>query len=170
MSENNRLWLTALALSAAGFVGLAMDESYTSRAIPDPVKGTAVPTIGFGTTGADVRMGDTTTPPKALGRMLRDVKRFEGAIKACIIVPLYQREYDAYVNLAYNIGPQAFCASTLVHRLNGLDYKGACDAILMWRRVGSTDCSAPGNHTCPGLWQRRQRLHAQCLGAAGGPQ
>lgn len=164
MSDNNRLWLTALALSAAGFVGMALDEGYSTRAIPDPVKGVAVPTLGFGTTGPDVRMGDTTTPPAALARMLRDVKRFEGAIKACITVPLHQREYDAFVNLAYNIGPQAFCASTLVRRLNDEDYTGACNAILMWKRVGSTDCSAPGNRTCPGLWARRQRLHAQCLG------
>ena len=168
MSDNNRLWLTALALSAAGFVGMAVDESYTGRAIPDPVKGRAVPTIGFGTTGPDVHMGDTTTPPTALVRMLRDVRRFEGAIKACVVVPLYQREYDAYVNLSYNIGAQAFCDSTLVRRLNAEDYTGACNAILMWRRVGITDCSRPDNHTCPGLWARRQRLHEQCLGNAPG--
>lgn len=169
MSDQNRLWLGALMLSAAGFVGLAVDESYTARAIPDPVKGAAVPTIGFGSTGADVHMGDTTTPPQALARMLRDVRQFEGAIKACVTVPLHLREYDAYVNLAYNIGPQAFCASTLVRRLNAADYGGACEAILMWRRVGITDCSLPTNHTCPGLWARRQRLHAQCLGQAAPP-
>jgi lysozyme len=164
MSDNNRIWLTVLVLSAAGFVGMAVDEGYTQKAVPDPVKGWHVPTIGFGTTGPDVRPGDATTPPKAMQRMLRDVKRFEGAIKACVTVPLYQREYDAYVNLAYNIGPQAFCASTLVRRLNEEDYEGACHAILMWRRVGVTDCSHPQNRTCPGLWARRQRLHAQCLG------
>lgn len=161
--SDNRTWIALLALSAAGLVGIAVDEGYTQRAVPDPVKGTAVPTLGFGTTGG-VKMGDSTTPVKALVRKLSDVQGFEGALKACVQVPLHQAEYDAYINLAYNIGPAAFCKSTLVRRLNTLDYAGACDAILMWRRVGSTDCSEPGNHTCPGLWARRQRLHAQCLG------
>ncbi len=162
--SDNRTWIILLALSAAGLVGIAVDEGYTTRAIPDPVKGTRVPTIGFGTTHG-VKMGDTTTPVKALVRKLADVQQFEGALKACVTAPLHQHEYDAYVNLAYNIGPNAFCKSTLVKKLNTLDYAGACDAILMWKRVGGTDCSEPGNRTCPGLWARRLRLHAQCLGS-----
>lgn len=160
---DNRMWLAALVLSAAGLVGIAVDEGYSGKAIPDPVKGTAVPTLGFGTTGG-VKMGDTTTPVKALQRKLQDVQSFEGAIKRCVTVPLYQYEYDAYINLAYNIGPAAFCSSTLVKRLNASDYPGACDGILMWKMVGSVDCSTPGNKTCSGLWERRQRLHKQCRG------
>jgi lysozyme len=167
-------------LSAAGLVGIAVDESYTAKAIPDPVKGVAVPTIGFGSTGSDVRMGDTITPPKALGRMLRDVQRFEGALKRCVRVPLHQHEYEAYVNLAYNIGAgksgvaDGFCEakrggpSTLVMRLNAYDYAGACDAILMWKKAGDVDCSLPGNKVCAGLWDRRLRLHRQCLGQSTG--
>ena len=161
--SDNRTWLAALVLSAAGLVGIAVDESYTARAIPDPVKGKAVPTIGFGTTGG-VKMTDTTTPPKALARLLGDVQGFEGALKRCVKVPLHQFEYDAYVNLSYNIGPTAFCNSTSVKRLNASDYPGACDAILMWKKAGDVDCSAPGNKTCSGLWARRLRLHRQCLG------
>ena len=163
--SDNRTWILFLALSAVGLVGIAVDEGYSSKAYPDPANGKAVPTIGFGTTH-NVRMGDTTTPVKALQRKLTDVQQFEGVLKACVTAPLHQGEYDAYVNLAYNIGPNAFCKSTLVKRLNALDYAGACEAILMWKRAGGEDCSAPGNRTCPGLWARRQRLHQQCLGAA----
>jgi len=168
MADPNRSLIAVLVLSAAGLVGIAVDESYTQRAVPDPVKGVAVPTIGFGTTGPDVHMGDSTTPPKALGRLLTDAQKFEGALKRCVKVPLHQHEYDAYVNLSYNIGDAAFCGSTLVKRLNVLNYAGACDAILQWRFVGGVDCSAPGNHSCPGLWARRQRLHRQCLGTSTG--
>jgi len=164
-TSTNRSLIAVLVLSAAGLVGITVDESYTSRAIPDPVKGTAVPTIGFGST-TGVHMGDTTTPPKALKRMLTDVQKFEGALKRCVKVPLHQYEYDAYINLAYNIGGGAFCDSTLVKRLNAQDYPGACEAILNWRFVGDVDCSATGNKQCPGLWARRQRLHRQCLGVA----
>lgn len=163
MVNDNRSLIAILVLSAAGLVGIAVDEGYTAKAVPDPVKGTAVPTIGFGTTGG-VRMGDTTTPVKALERKLSDVQKYEGAIKQCVKVPLYQYEYDAYINLAYNIGPHAFCTSTIVKRLNAQDYPGACDAILMWKRVGDLDCSAPGNKSCSGLWERRKRLRSQCLG------
>jgi lysozyme len=177
MNTDHRSYIAILVLSAAGFVGLAVDEGYTSKAVPDPVKGTAVPTLGFGTTGG-VKMGDTTTPPKAMQRTLTDVQAFEGALKRCVRVPLFQHEYDAYVNLAYNIGAgksgvtDGFCearrggSSTLVKRLNALDYKGACDAILDWRFVGDVDCAAPGNKSCPGLWARRLKTHAQCLGPA----
>ena len=173
-----RSLLAVLVLSAAGLVGIAVDESYTARAVPDPVKGRAVPTLGFGTTGKDITMASTTTPPKALARLLVDVRQFEGALRQCVHVPLHQYEYDVYVNLAYNIGAgksgmaDGFCElerggpSTLVQRLNAQDYKGACDAILMWRKVGDVDCSTPGNKVCAGLWQRRLRLHRQCLGPA----
>jgi len=163
--SDNRTWLAALVLSAAGLVGIAVDEGYSAKAYPDPVLGAKVPTIGFGTTGG-VKMGDTTTPVKALQRKLSDVQSFEGALKHCVQVPLHQYEYDAYINLAYNIGPTAFCSSTLVKRLNAHEYPGACDAILMWKMAGDVDCSAPGNKTCSGLWARRQRLHQQCLGQA----
>lgn len=163
MSNANRNLIASLVLSAAGLVGIATHEGYTDKAVPDPVKGTAVPTIGFGTTGG-VKMGDTTTPVKALQRKLADIKSYEGALKQCVRVPLHQYEYDAYIDLAYNIGPNAFCSSTLVKKLNILDYNGACDAILQWKMVGHVDCSAPGNRTCSGLWERRKRMRLQCLG------
>lgn len=171
-----RVVIAALSLSAAGLVGIALNEGYTDRAIPDPVHGTKVPTIGFGTTEG-VRMGDTTTPPRALQRALADVSKFEGALKGCVRVPLHQHEYDAYVDLAYNIGPgksgvvDGFCwakrggPSNLVSRLNAEDYEGACNAILDWRFAGKQDCCAPGNRTCGGLCARRHKLQAQCLGA-----
>ncbi len=158
----------ALAFSALSLIGLALSEGYTDKAII-PTKGD-VPTLGFGTTtrpdGTAVRMGDTTNPVEALQRKARDLQRFEGALKQCVTVPLYQHEYDAYVDHAYNIGTGAFCSSTIVRRLNAGDYQGACDAILMWKRVGQQDCSIPGNRICWGLWQRRLATHKQCLGGS----
>lgn len=158
--DSNRVKLLVLALSAAGLVGIAVDEGYSAKPYFDSNK---TLTIGFGSTEG-VKLGDTTTPVKALQRKLLDIGRYSQTLKRCVTVPLYQYEFDAYVNLAYNIGPTAFCNSTLVTRLNKLDYAGACDAILMWRMVGDTDCSAPRNKTCAGIWARRLRTHRQCLG------
>lgn len=164
MSSNSvRAGILTLALSAAGFVGIAINEGYSDRAII-PVPGD-VPTIGFGSTEG-VRPGDTTTPPKALARALQDVSKYESALKGCIRVPLHQYEYDAYVDLAYNVGPGAFCGSTLVKRLNAEDYAGACAEILRWRYYQGRDCAAPENkRLCGGLLTRRQQENQKCLGA-----
>lgn len=157
-----RAGIAALTLSAAALVGLVAHEGYSGRAIV-PVPGD-VPTIGFGTT-AGVRLGDTIDPVRALQRAMVDVGRFEGALKQCVSVPLHQHEYDAYVSLAYNIGPQAFCGSTLVRRLNALDYAGACAEIRRWTWFNGRNCAAPGSG-CAGLAARREAEYAQCVGAA----
>lgn len=162
-----RLIIGALSLSASALIGLAVSEGYSDRAYI-PTKDD-VPTLGFGTTtrpdGSPVQMGDRTNPVEALQRKQRDLVKFEGALKQCVRVPLHQAEYDVYVEHAYNIGSGAFCSSTIVKRLNAQDYTGACDAILMWRRVAAQDCSEPGNRICWGLWERRKAAHAKCMEA-----
>lgn len=160
--NKTRTAIAALTLSAAAFVGILTREGYTDQAII-PTKGD-VPTMGFGTTGG-VKMGDRTTPVKAVQRALADTSKFEGALKRCVQVPLHQAEYDAYVDLSYNIGPTAFCKSTIVRRLNAQDYAGACEAVLLFKYAAGYDCSTPGNKRCMGLWTDRQRTYAMCKGA-----
>ena len=144
--------VAALALSAAAFVGLIVSEGYTDNAII-PVKGD-VPTYGFGTTDG-VKMGDKTDPVAAVKMALRDVTKFEGAIKECVKVPLSQNEYDAWVSFTYNIGSTAFCKSTAVRLLNAGQYRQACDQMLRWVYVN-------GNKV-QGLVNRRQKEYAQCI-------
>jgi lysozyme len=148
-----RVAIAALSISGAAFVGLALHEGYTDRAII-PVPGDR-PTIGFGTTDG-VKMGDRTTPPQALSRALIDVQKFEGALKTCVKVPLHQHEYDAYLRLAYNIGASAFCGSTLVRLLNQEQYRAACEQILRWNQFQGKPLQ--------GLTNRRQQEFKQCLG------
>ena len=164
-----RIAVAVLSLSAAGFVGILTRESYTEGAVI-PTKGDVL-TLGFGTTEG-VKMGDTTTPVKAVQRALTDSQKFEGALKRCVAVPLHQAEYDIYVDLAYNIGVFNFCTggkagqtSTLVKRLNAGDYAGACEAILMWKKAAGFDCSTPGNRQCAGVWTDRLNKHKQCMEA-----
>lgn len=148
-----RVAVGALTLSAAGLVGLAVHEGYRDLAYR-PVPGD-VPTIGFGTTEG-VRMGDRIDPVSALVRKLADVQQFEGALRQCVRVPLHQHEYDAFLSLAYNIGPGAFCGSTLVRVLNQGDYRAACEQILRWDKFQGQPLR--------GLTLRRQAEHRQCLG------
>ena len=159
-----RRTVAGLTLSAAALVGIVLHEGYTDRAVI-PVKGD-VPTIGFGTT-TGVKLGDTTTPPKALARALTDVQQFEGALKQCVTVPLAQHEYDALVSFSYNVGSRAFCQSTLVRKLNAEDYAGACTELLRWRFFRGKDCALPTNaRLCGGLATRREAEYRQCIGEA----
>lgn len=150
-----RVVVAALALSASAFVGLLTAEGYRGEAYI-PVKGD-VPTIGFGTTEG-VKLGDKITPVQALGRAAADVEKFEGAVKQCVKVPLYQHEYDAYISFSYNVGASAFCRSTLVKKLNQSDYEGACKELLRWDMAGG--------RRIEGLTKRRQKEYRQCTGEA----
>lgn len=151
---NHRIAVAALSLSAAGFVGIVLHEGYSDTAYT-PVPGD-VPTIGFGTTEG-VKPGDRITAPKAVERALGDVKKFEGALKQCVTVPLHQYEYDSMIGLSYNIGSSAFCNSTLVKKLNAGDYQGACKEILRWDHFQGKPLR--------GLTIRRQKEYQQCIGS-----
>lgn len=61
----------------------------------------------------------------------------------------------AAVSLAYNIGPSAFCRSTVAKRFNRSDWKGGCDAMLMWNRAGG--------RVIQGLVNRRRAEREICL-------
>lgn len=150
----DRKKVAALALSAAALVGIVAHEGYSDVAYI-PVPGD-VPTIGFGTTGG-VKMGDRTTPTKALSRALTDIQQFEGALKECVKVPLTQNEYDTYISLSYNIGSRAFCNSNLVKKLNAQDYSGACKEILRWDKFQGKPLA--------GLTKRRQDEYMRCIDA-----
>lgn len=149
-----RTKVAALALSAVALVGLALSEGYTDRAV-QPLPGDKW-TYGFGTTEG-VKQGDKIAPPQALQRKLADIQKFEAAIKKCVHVPLYQHEYDAYLSLSYNIGESAFCASTLVRKLNEYAYAEACNEILRWDKYKGLPQA--------GLTARRKREHRTCLGS-----
>lgn len=167
---NIRHAVSALTLTAAGLTSLAVHEAFVSPAYQDSG---GVWTYGFGSTrkpdGTPVKDGDKITPVAALELARKDLTVFEGAIKRCVTAPLSQKEFDVYTNLSYNIGSAAFCNSTLVRKLNAQDYAGACDAILMWKKVTidgkKFDCSTSGNKQCAGLWARRKEAHAQCTAA-----
>jgi lysozyme len=147
-----RTRVAALALSASALVGIASWEGFVGQSYQDIV---GVWTIGFGTTEG-VKKGQTIDPVKALQRKITDISKFEGAIKQCVTVPLHQYEYDAFLSLAYNIGPRAFCGSTLVRRLNEGKYDVACREILRWNRAGG--------QVVKGLDNRRQAEYRQCIG------
>lgn len=147
-----RIGIASLALSATALVGIAGFESYQAVAYKDAV---GIPTIGYGETKG-VKMGQKTTPDRALVQLLSSANNHADDIRQCIKVPLYQHEFDAYVSLAYNIGAKNFCGSTLVRRLNAGDYTGSCREIKRWNKAGGK--------TLAGLTKRREQEYRMCMG------
>lgn len=164
MADRGRIAIGALALSAAGLVGMWQHEGWTERAVI-PVKGD-VPTVGPGLTrredGTPVQMGDTITPLDGARRSLAHIQRDERGLKACVTAPLHQAEYDLLVDHAYQYGVKATCASTVVRKVNAGDYAGACEAYLAWRFVAGRDCSLPGSG-CRGVYLRSQARRDKCM-------
>lgn len=156
--SRTRAAVGTLVLSALALAGIATSEGYRADAYI-PVPGD-VPTVGYGTTtrpdGSPVRMGDTTTPERALIALSRDADRFAQAVRRCAPVPLYQHEFDVYVSFAYNVGEGAFCGATLARKLKAGDYPGACAELLRWNQVQG--------RVVRGLTVRRQREYRQCMG------
>jgi lysozyme len=127
-----RSLVAALTLSAAAFAGLALHENYTDRAII-PVPGD-VPTYGLGSTvkedGSPVRMGEAITPPKAIRLAVSHIAKDEAQLRRCFgDAKLYQHEWDAYVQLGYNVGFGAVCRSSIPAKVRAEQYEAACLTI-----------------------------------------
>lgn len=161
-----RIAVAALSLSAVGFVGIVMNEDYTDTAVI-PIKDDR-PTVGFGSTfhedGTPVKMGDRTTPAKAMRKSIAHIGKDELKLKRCVTGDLYQEEWDILVDFAYWRGSGGACRSEVVKNINNGDYVAACEAYLNLdsRRAGGKDCSVRSNN-CRGVWLRAQERHKKCM-------
>ncbi len=106
-------------------------------------------TIGYGHTGRSggppVRMGDRLTEERADDILSDDLRRFEKGVAAALEKaksPVLQREFDALVDLAFNIGLGAFWASSLLRAYVAGDKATACRKFADWNRLADASCSA----------------------------
>lgn len=141
-------------LSEGGFKRLQKLEGFSATA-SRPIKGDKL-TVGYGHTAA-VKEGQTMTREEAAAQLEKDVKPFEKAVSNAVKVPLTQKQYDALVHLAFNIGTEAFKNSTVVKRLNAGDMEGAKAA---WGRFVKA-----GGKTVKGLVNRREAEISDFFGA-----
>lgn len=163
-----RIAVTVLSLSAAGFATWQASEGYTPVAVI-PTKGD-VPTIGHGSTryndGQPVRMGDTITPARAevLARNLNSQaeKQFAASLPG---VKLYQAEFDIYMDFVGQYGIGTWLKGSPRRDLLAGNYAQACNDLLKYRFAAGFDCSTPGNKRCYGVWARQLERHAKCIAA-----
>ena len=165
MSLNKvRLAAGALAVSAAALVGIASREQFRSEAYQDSG---GVWTVGYGETKG-VKKGDKTTPERALIRLNDSVDQYARQVKTCFgDVPLYQHEFDSFVDLAYNVGAGAVCKSSVPRKLKAGQYEEACKTILSFDKITingkKVSCHDPKNN-CKGIIKDRERVYKMCMG------
>jgi lysozyme len=93
-------------------------------------------TGGWGHTGPDVRPGMVITRDMAVDWLRADVRGAEAVVKRDVKVALNQEEYDALVDLVFNIGSGNFDTSTLLRKLNAGDTDGAIAEFARWNQAG----------------------------------
>lgn len=107
-----------------------------------------VPTIGYGSTGPDVALGQQITQEEAEKRMQRDAGVFLAG--ACTQVPTARTagQQAALADFAYNLGLTRLRGSTLRKRALAGDWDGVRVELAKWVRGGG--------RVLPGLVTRRQ--------------
>jgi lysozyme len=109
-------------------------------------------------TGAteDAQWGKTYTPAECAAQLDRDLERHAAGIAKCVSMDrLTDGQKVAFVDAAFNIGVANFCSSSMARKANAGDMVGACNALLLWNKVG--------NREVAGLTKRRQRERELCL-------
>lgn len=106
-------------------------------AYPDPGSGGDPWTIGWGSTGPDIKPGTIWTQAQADTRFAADLAKFATKVDTLLGgTATTQAQFDGMVSLAYNIGDAAFAKSTLLKRHKLGDYGGAAAQFAAWNRAG----------------------------------
>lgn len=130
---------------------IAPAEGLRRVAYSDPV---GIPTICFGETKG-VKLGDTATVEQCKAMLeTRVAQDFLPAVKKCV-PPVSDNRLAAYTSLAYNIGVEAFCKSSVASKARAYDRQGSCDAIRLYVYAKGIKL--------PGLVKRREQERALCL-------
>jgi lysozyme len=100
--------------------------------------------------------GKTYTPEQCRAQLDRDLARHAEGVMACIRAPLTDGQRVAFVDLAYNVGVNAVCGSTLARKANAGDVAGACAELSKWVHADG--------RVLPGLVARRKAAREICEG------
>src|SRR5215217_5313643 len=130
-----------------GAGGLALIKAFEGLGLKAYSDSVGVPTIGYGSTGQHVKLGQTITRTQAELLLKLDLLRFEAAIARLVHVPLNQNQTDALVSFAFNVGIGALEKSTLLRKLNDGDYNAVPSQLQRWNKAGGK--------VLPGLVRRR---------------
>lgn len=120
------------------FEGCARKQSDGSYiAYPDPGTGGDPWTIGWGSTGPDIKPGVVWTQAQCDERFDGDVTKFAAQVSNAIgTAATNQNQFDAMVSFAYNVGIGNLTSSTLLKKHKAGDYPGAQAEFAKWNKAG----------------------------------
>lgn len=122
-----------MKISSKGLNLIKSFEGLELKAYKDVV---GVLTIGYGSVGPHVYEGQTITQAQAETLLRKDVERFEKGVTDLVKVSINQNQFDALVSFSFNLGLANLKSSTLLRKLNSLDYLGAANEFVRWNRAG----------------------------------
>lgn len=97
--------------------GIALIKSFEKCKLKAYLDGGGVPTLGWGSTGPDIKIGMEWTQQQADDAFTQKLTEVCGAVTSC--TPgraVTQPQFDAFVSFAYNVGVNAFRQSTMLKR------------------------------------------------------
>ena len=134
--------------------GLELIKKYEGLSLKPYICPSGHATIGYGNTyypnGKRVSMSDKPITKIQAEQMLEFVanKDFASKVEEYVIPEIGQSMFDALVSFAYNVGVANFKSSTLLKKVNAMDYAGAKEEFKKWNKAG--------NRVLPGLVARRK--------------
>lgn len=119
------------------------------KAYPDPGTGGKPWTIGWGTTGPDVKADSVWTEEQAQAALDREIMgKTMGVLKLSpSLAKASDRRLAAIISFAYNCGLGNYRISTLKRRIDAGDWDGAAEEIVKWNKAAG--------RVLPGLTRRR---------------
>lgn len=94
-------------------------------------------TIGFGSTGPDIKKGTTWTRDHAVLRLQQGWDNAQaGVLRASPILKAYPLMLDAITDFAYNCGVGAYQMSTLRRYVNAQRWQDASNELPKWNHAG----------------------------------
>lgn len=108
-----------------------------------------IPTIGYGHTGPEVKVGNAISPDKAVELLAGDLAKFERGVRGVVKSGINQNQFDALVSFAYNCGLGNLYKSTLLKKVNANpDDPTIREEFGKWNKGGGK--------VLPGLVRRRK--------------
>lgn len=97
-----------------------------------------VPTIGFGHTGPEVKLGQKITQAEADALLAADVKHFAEGVEGLVHVKCTPNQFCALVSFSYNVGLGALKGSSLLRKFNSdVDLTVVAKEFDNWIYAGS---------------------------------
>lgn len=171
LTPRQRTQIAGAVLACCTLAGVKLthpSEGTVLHAYPDAVLGWRAPTACTGHMDPDLPRTATFSQAECDQMLHADLRKTYDAIAvpSCIgDVPLSDNELAAYLDLAFNVGPDTFCKGSFKTKLKAGDHAGSCDLIAQYRFVGGKDCAIAINN-CGGIIRRRAAERALCMGGA----